>query len=109
MKLLTRTEEIILATVFKLGDNAYGVTIGEHINKSTGLNWNFGAIYSPLGRLVDSHYLSPIQGKPSKKRGGRRKIFYRLTEKGKESLLEIQQVNSAVWLDMPNLRADAAE
>ncbi|MCP4726352.1 MAG: hypothetical protein GY863_15010, partial [bacterium] len=72
MKLLSRTEEIILATVCKLGEKAYGVTISDHIAQKTGLNWKFGSIYSPLGRLVDNGYLRALEGEPTPERGGRR-------------------------------------
>ena len=103
MKLLSRTEEIILASVWKLGKNAYGVTISEYISQSTGIVWKFGSIYSPLGRLVDNRYLSTIEGEPKPERGGRRRIFYELTDKGKEALAEIKELNKSVWTDMPSL------
>ena len=104
MKILSRTEEIILASVWKLQGNAYGVTINEYIRKNTGLNWKFGSIYTPLGRLASKGYLKTIEGEPSSERGGRRKIYFELTGKGKEALLEIQKVHSAIWIDMPVLK-----
>ena len=104
MKILSRTEEIILATVWKLQGNAYGVTINEYIRKNTGLNWKFGSIYTPLGRLARKGYVKTLKGAPSPERGGRRKIYFELTEKGKEALLVIQKVNSAIWIDMPVLK-----
>ncbi len=105
MKLLTRTEEVILAAVWKLGDSAYGVTISEHITETTGISWKFGAIYGPLGRLVDNGFLRTIEGEPTPERGGRRKIFYELTKVGREALLEIKEMNEAVWNDMPSLES----
>ena len=36
MKLLSRKEEIILLAVWKLQEDAYGVTIREYIEKMTG-------------------------------------------------------------------------
>ncbi len=103
MKILSRTEEIVLAAVWKLQDDAYGVTISEQINNSTGLDWKFGAIYSPLGRLVDNGYLETIEGEPMPERGGRRKIYYKLSDNGKKALIQIQKINSAVWINMPAL------
>jgi len=106
MKLLSRTEEIILTTVWKLGDNAYGIAISESINNSTGLNWKFGSIYSPLARLVEGGYLITYEGEPVPERGGRRKIFFRLTEKGIKALQEIQRIHYAVWQNMPTLELE---
>ena len=104
MKILSRTEEIILATVWKLQDSAYGVTINEYINKNTGLSWKFGSIYTPLGRLVEKEFLQAIEGEPTAERGGRRKIYFKLTDQGKKALLEIQEVHSAIWTNMPVLK-----
>jgi len=106
MRLLSRTEEVILAAVWKLGNNAYGVTISECIRQSTGITWKFGAIYGPLGRLVDNGYLKAIEGEPKPERGGRRKVYYELTERGKSALLEIRDLNESVWRDMPALKTD---
>lgn len=104
MKILSRTEEIILATVWKLQDDAYGVTINEYINKNTGINWKFGSIYTPLGRLVKKRLLKTYEGEPTAQRGGRRKIYFELTDLGKRALLEIQKVHSAIWTEMPVLK-----
>jgi len=106
MKLLSRTEEIVLAAVWKLGDDAYGIAISDYINQSTGLNWKFGAIYSPLARLVEGGYLITYEGDPTPERGGRRKVFYRLTEKGVKALREVQRIQTAVWQDMPTLELE---
>ena len=105
MRILSRSEEIILATVWKLQDDAYGVAINETINQKTGLNWKFGSIYTPLGRLVEKGLLKTIEGQPSPERGGRRKLYFRLTKEGKQALIEVQRVHSAIWQDMPSLKA----
>lgn len=104
MRILSRTEEIILAVVWKLQDEAYGVAINEYINKRTGLNWRFGSIYTPLGRLVDKSLLKTVEGEPTPERGGRRKLYFQLTKEGKKALLEVQKVHSAIWQDMPSLK-----
>jgi PadR family transcriptional regulator PadR len=101
MKLLTRTEEIILAAVWLLKENAYGIAINQFINGRTGLNWKFGSIYTPLGRLVKNGYIQTREGTPTPERGGRRKIYYELTKDGLFALQEIQRVHNAVWSRMP--------
>ena len=101
MRILSRSEEIILATIWKLHDDAYGVAINEYINKHTGLNWKFGSIYTPLGRLVEKGLLDTIEGDPTPERGGRRKLFFKLTNEGEKALIEIQRVHTAIWENMP--------
>jgi DNA-binding PadR family transcriptional regulator len=103
MKILSRTEEIILAAVWKLQDDAYGISINNYINRKTGLNWKFGSIYTPLGRMVQKGLLITSEGEPSPERGGRRKLYFKLTEDGKEALRNIRRVNKAMWDDLPSL------
>ncbi len=105
MRLLSRKEEMILLAIWKLqnGDGAYGVTIRSYIEKMTGIKWLFGAIYGPLGRLVDYGYVESYASDPLPERGGRRKILYRLTGKGRKELMTVKALNSALWADIPPL------
>lgn len=50
-KYLSRPEEIILLSVLKLDNNAYGVSIREMVQDMTGKYWSIGAVYVPLERL----------------------------------------------------------
>lgn len=102
MRLLSRKEEIILLSVWKLQDKAYGVTIREYIEKMTEYKWLFGAIYSPLGRLVDCGYVESYESNPLPERGGRRKILYRVTPQGIEALKAVKKLVLAIWEDVPS-------
>ena len=106
MKLLSRKEEMLLLAVWSLQDKegAYGVTIRKHIEAKTGIKWLFGAIYAPLGRLVDMGYVETYTSDPLPERGGRRKILYRLAPKGRDALLKVKEIHSALWLDIPRLK-----
>lgn len=106
MKLLSRIEEIILLSIWRLGDNAYGMTIRQEVIKATGKNWLLGAIYSPLGRLQKNGLVVTVKGEPIAERGGRAKVFYRLTPEGKKALLEIEKVNAIVWGGIPPLSVE---
>ena len=106
MKLLSRKEEIILLAVWKLQneEGAYGVTIRRYIEDKTGLKWLFGAIYAPLGRLLDTGYVEAFESEPLPERGGRRKILYRLTKNGEDALRKVKEVENALWMEIPPLR-----
>ena len=71
MKLLSRVEELILLTIIKLEDNAYGVTIRDSLNLETGTEWSFGSIYTPLNKLTRKQFVLKSYGDPSPERGGR--------------------------------------
>lgn len=97
MKLLSRIDELILVSIWKLGRGAYGMAIREEIIRATGVNWLLGAIYGPLGRLHRQHLVTTILGEPTPERGGRAKVYYQLTPAGLKELQKIQAVNSAIW------------
>ena len=105
MRLLSRKEEMLLLAIWKLEekDRAYGVTIREYIEKTTGVKWRFGAIYSPLSRLVHLGFVESYESTPLPEPGGRRKILYRLTEEGQKELMKIRELNLALWMDSPPL------
>lgn len=100
MKLLSRIEEIILLSIWRLDDRAYGMAIREEVIKATGKKWLLGAIYGPLGRLHKNGYVLTLKGKPTPERGGRSKVYYRLSQEGIIALREIQRVNSLIWNDI---------
>lgn len=101
MRLVSRLEEIILLSIWRLQDNAYGITILEEVKKATGKSWLTGSIYTSLGRLLKYGYVESIEGEPSAERGGRRKIFYRLTHEGQQALLAVKRVNETIWSSIP--------
>jgi len=101
MRLVSRIEEIILLSIWRLQDNAYGITILEEVAKATGKAWLTGSIYASLSRLLKRGFVVAYEGDPTPERGGRRKIFYRLTPQGQRSLLEIKRINSIAWDDLP--------
>ncbi len=106
MELLSRSEEIVLMAIWKLQENAYGVTIRERVSEVTGKEWTIGAIYAPLHRLEKNGYVETQKGDPVAERGGRSKIFYSLTVPGKEALIKIKSVHEAMWVDVPEIGLD---
>jgi len=97
MKLLSRPEELILLAIWRLQNNAYGVTIRNQIKEVTGKTWSFGALFITLERLVKKDYLTSYLTDPTPERGGRSKRIYKLTPHGSKALLEIKQVEQAMW------------
>lgn len=108
MTLLSRAEEIVLLAIWHLQDNAYGVTIRERIKEATGQEWSIGAIYAPLHRLQNKGLVYTIEGEPVAERGGRRKIFYVVTEEGRRAMAETKRVHESLWRDVPSLGLEKA-
>ncbi len=97
MVLMSRAEEIILLAVYKLKENAYGVTIREQINTDIGHYWSFGVIYKTLKKMKTKGYVKKGVSEPLSERGGRSRYFYEITESGLNALKEIQTIHAASW------------
>ncbi len=97
MTFLSRTEELILLSIWNLQENAYGGSIRDHLSNVSDYNWSIGAIYIPLDRLAHKGYVRSFKGDPTPQRGGRSKRFYELTSEGKAALLKIRSVQDALW------------
>jgi PadR family transcriptional regulator, regulatory protein PadR len=97
MKLLSRSEEILLIAIWRLCGNAYGVSIRDLVSELTGNEWTLGAIYVPLDKLTEKEYVKKYDSAPTSNRGGRSKCMYELTEDGKKALREIHEVQESLW------------
>ena len=106
MILLSRSEEMVLLAIWKLKDNAYGVSLRELLSKFTGHDWSFGAVYKPLKQLLYKGYVEKKSSEPRAERGGRSKYLYTLTRDGKDALKEIRKVYKAIWTEDTELAFD---
>ncbi len=106
MILLSRSEEIVLVAIWKLKDNAYGVSIRDQVSKDTDHEWSFGAIYKPLKKLAHNAYVEKRSSQPFAERGGRSKYMYSLTSAGKKALKEIRKIYKTVWTEECKLAFD---
>jgi PadR family transcriptional regulator PadR len=103
MKYLSRPEELVLLTIWKMKEEPYGVNIRKYITKMTGKYWSIGSIYVPLDRLESKGYLTSYLASPTSERGGKSKRYYELTKVGLEQLHEINKIYQAFWKDLPDL------
>jgi PadR family transcriptional regulator PadR len=97
MEMLTKLEELILLSVWRLRDNAYGTTIFRHIQSVTEKKLSLGGVYFPLDRLTKQGYLRAYYGSATEERKGLSKRYYQLTEKGVEALNDAKRVHDIMW------------
>jgi len=106
MKELTVFEQIILTAIVRLEDNAYGVSIRNKITEVTNKELIYGTLYNVLDQLVRKEYVMKWRGSPISERGGRSKMFYKLTPKGFEALQESRELQKSIWEGLPDFAHD---
>jgi len=98
MRELSKAEEYFLNAILRLEDNAYGVSIRDKIHELTGKLYTYGTLYKILDQIVQRGYVSKTEGEPTKERGGRRKLYYKLTSAGIQALKTSYSVQQSLWL-----------
>lgn len=79
-------EHIVLLTVVRLGDGAYGATIRAEIERVTGRSPAIGAVHATLARLERKHLVSSWTGEPTAERGGKAKRHFKVEAAGVSAL-----------------------
>lgn len=96
-------QELVMLSILILDKNAYGVTIQEEIDRRMKRSISRGALHTALTRLEEKGYISSDYGDPSPERGGRRKRYYEVTNKGLETLQEAKELRQNMWELIPKL------
>jgi DNA-binding PadR family transcriptional regulator len=95
-------ELLVMATLVRLGPEAYGMRIRRDIEERTGRPVSIGNIYAALRRLDAKGYVSTRKGEPTAERGGRAKRFYSLEPEGAEALGRSRDLFMTVLADLPD-------
>jgi PadR family transcriptional regulator PadR len=109
MNIITRLEEAILIAVWRLKDNAYGVTINKHVSKSLKKNYSMGALYFSLDQLQREGYVRKTKKQFYHKKGGRSRTYYSLTEDDKKALQKVKAYQKSLWEGIPEIAFDVKE
>lgn len=88
MPALGELEQLVLLALIHLGDEAYGVSVFEEIERRTGRRLTLGAVYNTLAGLERKGLISSFVGDPTPQRGGRRKRHYRVLVAGRKAVAQ---------------------
>jgi PadR family transcriptional regulator PadR len=97
------SELLILLALLRLGDDAYGVTIGREIESATGRVVALASVYATLDRLAQKGFVESELGEPTAERGGRAKKHFRVTGKGVREVRAAKQTLVKLWRGLPQL------
>ena len=97
-------ELLVLLGLLRLGDDAYGVTIAEAIEESSGRPVAQASVYVTLGRLENKGLVSSRLGEPTASRGGRAKTYFQITGKGLREVRLARHTLTSLWDQVPRLQ-----
>jgi PadR family transcriptional regulator PadR len=101
-------ELLVMLTVIRLGEGAYGVPISREIEQRTGRDVTFGTVYATLERLQRKGLVSSDLGDPTPERGGRAKRYFRVTSTGLRTVRETKQSLIGLWHGLRELKGGVA-
>lgn len=94
---LTGTETLVLISLARLGETAYGVAIADAIAAMSGRTVSIAAVYTALDRLDRLGLAKPHLSAPRPERGGRARRHFALTPRGREALKHEHQLAMTMW------------
>jgi DNA-binding PadR family transcriptional regulator len=103
MNIITRLEEAILIAIWRLNDNAYGVTINKQVSESLKKKYSMGALYFALDQLLRKGHVNKTIRHFYHEKGGRSRTYYTLTEEGKKALWMARIYQKSLWEGIPEM------
>ncbi|HEV3200553.1 MAG TPA: PadR family transcriptional regulator [Bryobacteraceae bacterium] len=101
-------ELLVMLTVIRLGEGAYGVPIARGIEQQTGRDVAFGTVYATLERLQKKGFVRSNLGDATPERGGRAKRYFRVTATGLRTVRETRQILIGLWQGLRELEGGVA-
>jgi PadR family transcriptional regulator PadR len=101
-------ELILLLTILRLGDDAYGVPLSRELSQLRDRDVSIGSVYAALDRLELKGLITSSLGESSPERGGRAKRYFRVTAEGLLSVQETRRVLTKLWKVLPSIGGDLA-
>ena len=71
--------------------------IREQVSELTQRSLSYGTLYSYLDQLYRKDYVTKSRGSPTRERGGRSKIYYRVSPHGMRSLKAAHKLHKTMW------------
>src|SRR5262245_31005100 len=105
---LSNFELMVMLSVIRLGEEAYGVPISEEIDRVTGSDIVIGSVYAALTRLEEKGLVTCALGEAAPERGGRAKRYFRTTGRGLHVVRETQRALVKLWKGLPELQEGRA-
>lgn len=96
-------EQMVLLSILRLDETAYGVSIRAEIAEHAGRSVAPGALYTALDRLEDKGFVTSRVGDPTPERGGRAKRYYKVSASGLSALKRAQSAYQSLLKGLERL------
>ena len=104
MKELTVLEQIILASIFSLDDEAYGLAIRQRVKALTGKSLMYGTLYNALDQLRRKGFIHKgTRSKTGAEDETRGRVYYTVSSGGKRALRAAHKLQTTIWESIPGL------
>jgi PadR family transcriptional regulator, regulatory protein PadR len=90
-------EQLVLLALLRLDNDAYGMEVREEIERRTGREVSYGAVYTTLDRLEQKGHVAHRMGEVTPERGGRARKYFSVLPEGREALRVTQQALTVMW------------
>src|SRR5215813_293489 len=105
---LSNFELMVMLAIIRIGNDAYGVSISDEIEETTGSEVLLGSVYDALTRLEEKGLIASQLGDATPERGGRAKRHFRTTSKGLRVVRDTQRALVKLWAGLPQLKEGEA-
>jgi len=99
--MLGELEHRVLLAAVALGEDAYSVSIAEHLEALTGLEVSLATIHVSLRRLEEKGLVRSELRRGPAEEGGRERRCYEILEAGRERLRAARRELDALWSAVP--------
>lgn len=94
---LSEAEQQALLAVWRLGEEAYGTTIRNELERCTGRRLSTSAVYVTLVRLEGAGLVTSSMSDPTPVRGGKAKRFFTIQPEGVAALKRARRDLEQLW------------
>lgn len=96
-RFLGEFEQMVLAAILRLGNDAYGVSIIDDIMEHAGRTVSSGALSVTLDRMEQKELIRSRLADPSEGRGGRPRRYVEITPEGMAEARQSREALMNMW------------
>lgn len=100
-------EVMVMLAIVRLGEDAYGWTVAQELERVVGRTVSSGALYTTLNRLEQKGLLRTRVGEGSEERGGRPRRYLTLSPTGAAALERSREAMERLWAGVTLRLGDA--